>query len=308
LPERIAALTPRGNDVTSAIATTATTATAALSAREIEDLVRSHLPLVGHLVREMLGRVPAHVSRDDLTSAGMAALVTAAQGFNPERGTPFGRFASSRIRGALLDELRGLDWASRSVRSRARRLENARQELTAALGRTPTSTELAQTLGVAIDEIDSVEDDVQRAVVLSLQGFAAGTAEDMVPEKMAGPEDLLLHRERIGYLSDAIEALPERLRKVVTAYFLDERPMAEIAAELGVTESRISQLRAEALVLLRDGLNSQLNPELVTAADRPEGCVARRRESYYSDIAAKGSLTSRLARTTPLGLPVSRIA
>jgi RNA polymerase sigma factor for flagellar operon FliA len=292
--------------VTSAAATT--TSVRHTSAREVEDLVRSHLPLVGHLVREMLGRVPAHVSRDDLTSAGMAALVTAAQGFDPERGIPFGRFASSRIRGALLDELRGLDWASRSVRSRARRMETARSELTAALGRTPTSSELAQTLGVAVDEIDSVEDDVQRAVVLSLQGFAAGTAEDMVPERMAGPEDLLLHRERIGYLSDAIDALPERLRTVVTAYFLDERPMAEIARELGVTESRISQLRAEALILLRDGLNSQLNPELVTKADRPDGCVARRRESYYADIAAKSTLTTRLARTTPLGVPTSRIA
>jgi RNA polymerase sigma factor for flagellar operon FliA len=294
--------------VTSTAATQTASQAPALTAREIEDLVRSHLPLVGHLVREMLGRVPAHVSRDDLTSAGMAALVTAAQGFDPDRGIPFGRFASSRIRGALLDELRGLDWASRSVRSRARRMENARSELTAALGRTPTSTELAQTLGVAVDEIDSVEDDVQRAVVLSLQGFAAGTAEDMVPEKMAGPEDLLLHRERIGYLTDAIEALPERLRKVVTAYFLDERPMADIAAELGVTESRISQLRAEALVLLRDGLNSQLNPELVTKAERPEGCVARRRESYYADIAAKSTLTSRLSRTTVLGLSARSLA
>jgi RNA polymerase sigma factor for flagellar operon FliA len=280
----------------------------ALTVREVEDVVRSHLPLVGHLVREMLGRVPAHVSRDDLTSAGMAALVTAAQGFNPERGTPFGRFASSRIRGALLDELRGLDWASRSVRSRARKLETARAELTAALGRTPTAAELASTLGVAVDEVDSVEDDVQRAVVLSLQGFAAGTAEDMVPEKMAGPEDMLIHRERVGYLTDALEALPDRLRIVVTAYFLDERPMAEIAAELGVTESRISQLRAEALVLLRDGLNSQLHPELVTKADRPDGCVARRRESYYAEIAAKSTMHTRLSRTTHLGVPVRAIA
>jgi RNA polymerase sigma factor for flagellar operon FliA len=295
--------------VTSTAATTQTASQApALTAREIEDLVRSHLPLVGHLVREMLGRVPAHVSRDDLTSAGMAALVTAAQGFNPERGTPFGRFASSRIRGALLDELRGLDWASRSVRSRARRLETARAELTAALGRTPTAVELASTLGVATDEINSVEEDVQRAVVLSLQGFAAGTAEDLVPEQTAGPEDLLIHRERLGYLTDAIEALPERLRTVVTAYFLDERPMAEIATELGVTESRISQLRAEALILLRDGLNSQLNPELVTKTERPEGCVARRRESYYADIATKSTMHTRLSRTNPMGMPIRATA
>ena len=93
--------------------------------RALEDLVRAHLPLVGHLVRELLGRVPAHVSRDDLVSAGMAALATAAKGFDAGRGTPFSAFATARIRGALLDELRGLDWASRSVRSRARRIDSA---------------------------------------------------------------------------------------------------------------------------------------------------------------------------------------
>jgi RNA polymerase sigma factor for flagellar operon FliA len=287
---------------------TASAATATGSPSSVEDLVRSHLPLVGHLVREMLGRLPAHVSREDLVSAGMAALATAAKAYDPQRGTPFGSFATARIRGGLLDELRGLDWASRSVRSRARRIDTAQQELTAALGRTPTTTELATALGVGVNEIQSVDDDVQRAVVLSLQGFAAGTAEDMVPERTAGPEDLILHRERIGYLHHAIDALPERLRLVVSAYFFDERPMTEIAAELGVTESRVSQLRAEALVLLRDGLNAHLDPELVDPAERPGGCVARRRESYYSAIAARGDLRARLELTSRLGMPVAHTA
>jgi RNA polymerase sigma factor for flagellar operon FliA len=277
------------------------------TARAVEDLVRSHLPLVGHLVREMLGRLPAHVSREDLVSAGMAALAGAARNFDPERGTPFGSFATTRIRGALLDELRGLDWASRSVRSRARRVDAAQQELTATLGRTPTSAEVAEALGVGVDEVKSVDEDVQRAVVLSLQGFATGTAEDMVPERTAGPEDLIVHRERIGYLHHAIEALPERLRRVVTAYFFEERPMLEIAAELGVTESRVSQLRAEALILLRDGLNSHLEPQLVDSPDRPGGCVARRREAYYAQIAAQGDLRSRLALTDHHGLPMSAL-
>src|SRR5689334_11939711 len=142
--------------------------------REVEDLVRAHLPLVGHLVRELASRLPAHVNREDLVSAGMAALAAAAKGYDPERGTPFGSFATVRIRGALLDELRGLDWASRSVRSRARKVENAQQQLTSTLGRTPTNQELAETLGVAVDEIKSVDDDVHRATVLSLQGFTAG--------------------------------------------------------------------------------------------------------------------------------------
>jgi RNA polymerase sigma factor FliA len=283
--------------------TTVAAPASAVAPRELDDLVRRHLPLVGHLVREMLGRLPAHVSREDLISAGMAALAGAAKNFDPSRGTPFGSFATTRIRGALLDELRGLDWASRSVRSRARRVDAAQQELTGTLGRTPTQAELADTLGVSVDELKSIDEDVQRAVVLSLQGFTAGTAEDLVPERAAGPEELLIHRERIGYLHHAIEALPDRLKLVVTAYFFDERPMAEIADELGVTESRVSQLRAEALTLLRDGLNSHLDPELIAASNRPDGCVARRREAYYAQIGAQGDLASRLRLTTRLGLP-----
>jgi RNA polymerase sigma factor FliA len=279
-----------------------------LTHRELDTLVRDHLPLVGHLVREMLGRVPAHVNRDDLTSAGLAALAGAAKSFDPTRGTPFGSFATVRIRGALLDELRGLDWASRSVRHRARKIETATATLTAQLGRTPTDTELAETLGVAITELHSAADDVQRAVVLSLQGFAAGTAEDLVPDRTQGPEELLLHREKIGYLHQAIAALPERLRTVVESYFLDERPMAHIAAGLGVTESRVSQLRAEALTLLRDGINSQLDPDQTPTHNRTDGCIARRRNTYYTDIAARGNLHTRLTHTTPLGTPTRVVA
>jgi RNA polymerase sigma factor for flagellar operon FliA len=153
------------------------------------------------------------------------------------------------------------------------------------------------------EELNTIDEDVQRAIVLSLQGFAAGTAEDLVPERTAGPEDLLLLRERIGYLHQAIAALPERLRRVVTAYFFEERPMLDIAGELGVTESRVSQLRAEALTLLKDGLNTHLDPDL-TGADRPTGCVARRREAYYAQIAAQGNLRARLQLTSPMGIPV----
>jgi RNA polymerase sigma factor for flagellar operon FliA len=271
----------------------------------IEDLVRGHLPLVGHLVREMLGRVPAHVSREDLVSAGMAALAGAAKSFDPERGTPFGTFATTRIRGAILDELRGLDWASRGVRSRARRVEATQQELTARLGRSPSRPELAEALGMGVDELTALDEDVQRAVVLSLQGFTTSTAEDIVAERAPGPEELLLHRERIGYLHDAIAALPERLRRVVQAYFFEERPMLDIAGELGVTESRVSQLRAEALVLLRDGLNAQLDPDLVAAPDRTTGCVTRRREAYYAQIATRGDLRARLRCTNAFGVPVA---
>jgi len=274
-------------------------ATTTTVTREQEQLIRDNMALVGHMVREMLFKVPAHVHRDDLASAGYAALVTAARAYDGTRGVPFGRFAAVRVRGALLDELRGMDWASRSVRARARRAEVARQELTARLGRTPTPTELAELLGVGVSELSNVDDDVQRAAVLSLQGFTAGTAEDMVTETAMNPEEMLLHRERIGYLHDAVAVLPERLRFVVEASFLQERPLADVAAELSVTESRVSQLRTEALALLKDGLTTHLEQQ--DNGQAKDGCVARRRAIYAAQIAARSSMASRLAVTDAQG-------
>jgi RNA polymerase sigma factor for flagellar operon FliA len=268
--------------------------------REQETLIRENMALVGHMVREMLFKVPPHVHRDDLASAGYAALVTAARAYDGERGIPFGRFAAVRVRGALLDELRSMDWASRSVRARARRADVARQELTAQLGRTPTLTELAELLGVAVAELSNVDDDVQRAAVLSLQGFAVGTAEDMVAETSLNPEEMLLHRERIGYLHDAVVVLPERLRFVVEASFLQERPLSDVAADLGVTESRVSQLRTEALALLKNGLSTHMEQQDSGVAK--DSVVARRRAVYAAQIAARSTMASRLSATDAHGL------
>jgi RNA polymerase sigma factor FliA len=272
-----------------------------LSAREQEELIRRHMPLVGHLVRDMLSRIPSHVHRDDLTSAGLHALVTAARGWDPQRGVPFPRFASNRIRGAILDELRALDWATRSVRSKARASDATRQQLAATLGRTPTDEELAQALGTTTTDLHQTDNDVQRATVLSLQGFTTSSAEDMVAEPTPGPEDMLLRREQIGYLHHAIATLPERLQTVVTEYFLHERPMADIAADLGVTESRVSQLRAEALSLLKDGLNTHLDPALAPTPENPDSITARRRATYYAAIAGNTNLHTRLALTNAQG-------
>jgi RNA polymerase sigma factor for flagellar operon FliA len=126
----------------------------------------------------------------------------------------------------------------------------------------------------------------------------------MVTEPSAGPEEMLIRRERLGYLRHAVDALPDRLRAVVQGYFFDERPMARIAEDLGVTESRVSQLRAEALVLLRDGLNTYLEPALVTRNTTEDGCRARRRAAYIERI-ARGTLHSRLAVTATNGLRVA---
>jgi RNA polymerase sigma factor for flagellar operon FliA len=262
--------------------------------RSDQDLITGHIPLVGHVVRETMSRVPGHVSRDDLTSAGLAALVQAARGFDPDRGVPFARYAATRVRGAVLDELRSVDWASRSVRRRARDLDETRSRLTHSLGRVPTDAEVASALGLTPEEIAANADDLARAQVLSLHAGDESTSyAESVASASPTPEQVVEHQERMVYLTEAVAELPERLRAVVEGYFLAERPMAEIAAELGVTESRVSQMRAEALVLLRDALNSQLDPHLVADADRPGGVAARRREAYFAAVAARHAAGSR---------------
>jgi RNA polymerase sigma factor for flagellar operon FliA len=260
-----------------------------------EELVREHLPLVHYAVSEMAAKVPRHVSRDDLVSAGMAGLAQAARSFDPERGIAFDRYASTRIRGALLDELRDRDWASRSVRSKARRVATATDDLTAKLGRAPSNDEVAGHLGLEARTIDALNEDVHRAVVLNYDSMLAqGDAEDVMPSNHITPDSVMLDRERRAYLLDAITALPERLRRVVIGYFFEERSMQDIAEELGVSESRISQMRAEALVLLKDGMNSQLDPDALPIEAKPSPRVARRRAAYYAAIASASDYRTRL--------------
>ncbi|WP_370250520.1 sigma-70 family RNA polymerase sigma factor [Nocardioides sp.] len=271
---------------------------------DLDDLITQHLGLVSHAVRETMSSVPAHVSRDDLHSAGLTALVKAARAFDPERGVPFGRYAMTRIRGALVDELRGVDWASRSVRRRSRDIDAARNQLAAQLGRVPTAAEVAAAAGLSVTEVENTEGDLIRANVLSLQADSERGYEETLVSPIATPEDSLIGRERLDYLVDAIAELPERMRVVVQEYFLAERPMAEIAATLGVTESRVSQIRAEALVLLRDAMNTALDPDMVVAPERPDGCAARRRQAYFQAVADRHA--SQLRQSRPAVAAVRR--
>jgi RNA polymerase sigma factor for flagellar operon FliA len=243
----------------------------------------------------MANRLPKHVSRDDLVSAGMAGLAQAARSFDPDRGIRFDRYASGRIRGALLDELRSCDWASRTVRTKARRLTEATESLTATLGRPPTAHELADYLGCDPKDIDSNAADVHRAVVLNYDSlFAEASAEEVLASTAPTPEDAILDRERKAYLIDAVAALPERLRKVVIGYFFEERSMADLGEELGVSESRISQMRAEALSFLKDGMTSQLDDD-ETDGDAAPARLSRRRQAYRDAVASRSTFQSRLA-------------
>jgi RNA polymerase sigma factor for flagellar operon FliA len=260
-----------------------------------EELVKANIPLVHYAVAEIAAKIPRHVSRDDLVSAAMAGLAQAARNFDVERGIAFDRYASTRIRGALLDELRSCDWASRSVRSRARQVQNAVEELQASLGRTPTNAEVAKHLGSDVSAVEAVTEDVHRAVVLNYDSMVVdGGAEEILPSDQRSPDAILVERERQSYLHDAIDALPERLKHVVEGYFFQERPMKELADELGVTESRVSQMRAEALELLKDGMNSQLDPEVVVDDDRPTQRIARRKQAYFDAIASNSNYRDRL--------------
>lgn len=269
---------------------------AALPGVDVEELCRAHVPLVHFEVRAISSRLPGHVFTDDLVSAGMAALAMAARSFDASLGVPFGRYAVRRIRGALLDELRSADWATRSLRSKVRRRDQVHDALAARLGRRPSDAEIAAEMGVSVSELERVDADLHGSVVLRLDVITDSVGADAIlPSSSATPEAMLVARERQAYLRDAIEALPERLAVVVRGCFFEDRPMRELAAELGVTESRISQMRAEALRMLRDGMNSQLAPEMVEAPANTGGAVARRKAAYYAQIASRSSYHDRLS-------------
>lgn len=259
-----------------------------------EELARAHLPLVNYMVSEIASRIPRHVCRDDLVSAGMAGLAQAARSFDPDRGISFQRFASARIRGALLDELRSRDWASRSVRAKARDVAMTTDQLTAKLGRQPSSAEVAEAMGSTEGQLDAINTDVYRALVLNFDALPIdGNAEEVLLAGDSGPDEDVMDNERRAYLVAAVDHLPARLRRVVLGYFFEELPMQVLAEELSVTDSRISQMRAEALSLLKDAINAQLDPELV--GDEAAGRVAKRRCAYFAEVAAHDDYRRRLS-------------
>lgn len=261
--------------------------------REQRALVEGHLNLVGYHVSEMLLRVPPQVTRDELASAGYLALTQAALSFDPLSGVPFARYAAIRLRGALLDELRGMDWASRGVRRKIREYQKTVEVMTRDLGRVPTREEIATSLGVTVCEVDEAKANAS-TMVLSYDAYDGALALT-IPEKAPTPEAAVLHTERFAYLHSAVASLPERLRYVVEQIFFHERSVTDIAQELGLTQSRVSQLRAEAMVMMKDGMNTHLAPDLV---EQPggTGVVARRKQAYYDEIGSRVVTHARASR------------
>ncbi len=267
---------------------------------ELTEMIEQNLPLVKHIVFQVAVHFPRHVDRDDLARAGALGLVEAARRYDEARGVPFERFAAQRIRGAILDAVRAADWAPRSVRNLARKLESVEQRLATELGRVPTKDEMADALGMSQSELHRLQDRMFRSVVLALEHETADDVEKdltlvdvLVDEKCVEPSSELETRELHGYLRDAIGLLPERHRLVVVGYFLEGRTSQELADFLGVTESRISQLRSESLLMLQEGIEAQY------LADTPDPCevtgrVARRKATYAKGIADASVFAARM--------------
>ena len=298
---------------------------------ELDALVLAHLPLVGHCVGELIGRLPAHVDRDDLAGAGVEGLLQAARSWREDTGVPFSAHARTRIRGAIVDELRGTDWASRGTRSRARQAAETTERLTSALGRTPSTDEVADAMGVAPEQVHRVRAETHRSYLTSLEEAHAGaegarSVADTVRDPGMSPEDHVVLTEHVGRLRRAVDLLPDRVREAVRGHYLHEEPMAAIASRLGVTESRVSQLRAEGVALLRGVMAAGAGDPDVVPAPRAEEVSAemhgtrrpsRRDATYAASVAASadtrtsigvgsavlgGFMTSgALARTAPTG-------
>ena len=223
---------------------------------EQERMMIEHLPTVRYLARRIHERLPQHVEIDDLVSAGVLGLIDAFRKFDPEKKVQFRSYAQFRIRGAILDSLRTLDWSPRDLRRKGRAIEEAIRTLTARTGRAPSESEIAAELGMELGEYQQL--------LGELKGLEIGTlhverSEDSGEEELAyipnKPEDdplfICLKSEMQARLADAVDQLPERERLVMTLYYYEEMTMKEIGLTLGVVESRVSQIHASAVLHLR---------------------------------------------------------
>jgi RNA polymerase sigma factor for flagellar operon FliA len=272
-------------------------------------LIEDNLPLVKHIVFQVAVHFPRHVDRDELARAGALGLVEAARRYDESRGVPFDRFAAQRIRGAILDTVRAADWAPRSVRTLARKLEGVEQRLATELGRVPVASEMAEALGMTPHELSRLQDRMFRSVVLALEHEVSDdtdedlTLVDVLTDRGAvEPLEELETRELHAYLRDAVDLLPERQRLVVVGYFLEGRTSQELARFLGVTESRVSQLRSEALAMLKEGIEAQYAGK-ASCAEPATGRVARRKANYASAIADASAWRNRLTKTATTAAP-----
>ena len=213
--------------------------------------------MVHYVARRIHERVPESVEFDDLVSAGVVGLIDAYNKFDASKNVLFRTYAQLRVRGAILDSLRGLDWAPRELRRKARDMEEAKQRLMHRLGRRPLQSEVADELGMALAAYQKLLNTVRCLEIGSLQEPRSDDSlEEEVVYLEANPEDdplcRCLRNERATHLSAAVAELPKREQRVLQMYYVEEMTLKEIGVVLGLAESRISQIRAEAIRQLRN--------------------------------------------------------
>jgi RNA polymerase sigma factor for flagellar operon FliA len=230
-----------------------------------ERLVVAYSPLVKFVAGRTGARLPSHVDQADLISYGMLGLIEAMDRFEPERGIRFETFALQRIRGAIIDELRSLDWVPRSVRARAREIEEANSKLEHELGRVPTDAELAERLRMTEEELHESLLEISNSSILALEelwvtpdasGDRVSLLDTLEDESAPDPQAALDTTELKDRLQEAIQDLPERETLVIALYYFENLTLREIGEVLGVTESRVSQLHSKAVLRLRSRLKS----------------------------------------------------
>jgi len=229
---------------------------------ERNQLVLAHVGLVKVLALRVSRRVPAQVEVNELIGVGMVGLVDAARRFQPSLGVPFEAFARRRVHGAMLDALRGLDWAPRAVRKMRRDVDATITALRHRLQRAPEEAEIAEALSVSTVEYARMLEQMRSVDVAAVRQLEAGRADhDMVEvgiDPDEGPHARLERAEMRGHLMTAIADLPKRERQILSLYYEKELTLAEIGAVIGVGESRVSQLRTQAVARLRAALRARL--------------------------------------------------
>jgi len=227
-----------------------------------EQLLEEYIPLVKYVAGRLAMNLPSSVDVGDLESFGFFGLLDALEKYDAARNTKFETYATTRIRGAIIDGLRSLDWVPRSTRSKARLVESQIYELTNDLGRTPTNEEVAAALGLGLEEYYGILSELKGANLFSLDEAAASdqTADnlkilDLVVDQALLPDQQVVEQESVEELAAAIEELPEREQLVLALYYHEDLTLKEIGHVLQVSESRVSQIHTKAIMTLRKRLS-----------------------------------------------------
>jgi RNA polymerase sigma factor for flagellar operon FliA len=256
---------PHGTDASAAAAWRAYQGVTPAAVDE-KDLIARYLPLVRNVVDRIKLNIPAHVDADDLYSVGVTGLIAAVRKFDPEQGSTFASYAAMRIRGAILDELRRMDWCPRRARARSRKLKLAINEVEQRLGRTATDAEVCATLGLTEKEYQKWVDEAKPVTFIAIdqnteseEGEGASLHELLADEADKTGRDNLEKAELVQLLTQRMTELPDIPKKILAMYYFENMRLAEIAAVFGLTESRICQIHAQTILGLRGWIQRARN-------------------------------------------------